>query len=290
MGKNKNIRQHLLALSLCSPAWAFAALPVQYASPMGKENWQMTGNPLRCGLSLTIPEYGIAYFEQFATKPPHFILRKWSEVERASSALVMAKAPVWKPDGNQYAIARTFVKPGKYGIFLPREPALKMLTFLYQGYQTSFSYQSEQGFAETVVISPIKFQKVYSKYQRCLSGLLDFDYDDVRESVFYFDVDNYELSEADQNQLRKIATYVKADPGIEKIKITGHSDDTGRKGYNNAVSQIRAESVRNYLLKLGINAKKISTTWVGQMKPIARNDTDAGRAKNRRVVVILKKY
>ncbi|WBV70460.1 hypothetical protein PGH42_10825 [Legionella pneumophila] len=46
----------------------FAAPSIQYASPMGEENWRMTGNPLRCGLSLTIPNYGIGYFEQYATQ------------------------------------------------------------------------------------------------------------------------------------------------------------------------------------------------------------------------------
>ena len=289
MDLSHRVWKYLLGISLLGQGFAYAALPVQYASPMGKENWKMSGNPLRCGLSLTIPEYGIAYFEQYATKTPHFILRKWSEVQRPSSALVMVNSPLWKPNGNTYAIARTFVKPGKYGIYLTREPTLKLLTFLYKGYQGTFSYQSEQGFAETVVISPIKFQKVYSKYQQCLSGLLDFNYAEVRESVFFFDVDNYELTDDDQNQLRKIVAYVNADSTIEKVKITGHSDDTGRKGYNNAVSQFRAETVRNYLLKLGLPSKKLSTTWVGQMKPIARNDTEQGRAENRRVVVLLKK-
>ncbi len=65
---------------------------INYSGPMGSEKWKMTGSPLRCGLSLTIPNYGIGYFEQYATKPPHFILRKWEEIQRNLPAFVLAKS------------------------------------------------------------------------------------------------------------------------------------------------------------------------------------------------------
>ncbi|HAT8180362.1 TPA: OmpA family protein [Legionella pneumophila] len=266
----------------------FAAPSIQYVSPMGEENWRMTGNPLRCGLSLTIPNYGIGYFEQYATQPPHFILRKWDQVQRALPAQVIATPPVWKPLlKGSYLVARTFIKPGEYGLFLNRQPALKLLTFLSQGYQANFNYLSEEGFRMTVTLSPIRFQKVYSQYQRCLGRLLSFNYDDVKENVFHFGVDSKLLSDADKAQLRRIAQYVDADIQIDVIKIIGHADDSGRKGYNNAISQYRAEAVKNYLIWLGVPQRKLSITWVGALQPIARNDTDEGRAANRRVVVTL---
>jgi outer membrane protein OmpA-like peptidoglycan-associated protein len=267
----------------------FATPHVDFASPMGAEQWRMSGNPIRCGLSLLIPNYGIGYFEQFATKPPHFILRKWEQVPRPLGAQVLAKQPSWKPFGQSFLVAKTFIRPGDYGIFLPREPALKLLTYLSQGYQANFNYLSEEGFGITVALSPIKFQKVYSKYQRCLGSLLSFDYAQVKETIFHFGVDSKFLTDADKDQLRRIAKYVEADVQIEKITVVGYADDTGRKGYNNAVSQFRAEAVKFYLIWLGVPKKKLSVTWYGALKPIARNDTDDGRAANRRVVINLLK-
>lgn len=267
---------------------AFAAPHVEYASPMGEENWRMSGNPIRCGLSLTIPDYGIGYFEQYATKPPHFILRKWSQVQRALPAMVVSKPPIWKPLLQKtFLVARTYVKPGEYGLFLPREPALKLLVFLSQGYQADFTYRSEEGFDITVALSPIRFSKVYSKYQRCLGNLLPFSYEDVRESVFHFDVDSRMLTDEYKAQLRRIAQYAAADIQIQTIRVVGYADESGRKGYNNAISQYRAEAVQNYLLGLGVPKSKLSVTWVGALKPVARNDTDEGRAANRRVVIDL---
>ncbi len=268
---------------------AAVAIPhIDYASPMGDEKWSMSGNPIRCGLSLVIPNYGIGYFEQYATQSPHFILRKWDQVQKALPAQVLAKPPVWKPNlPNSYVVAKSYIKPGEFGIYLGREPALKLLIFLSQGYQANFNYLSEEGFSVTVALSPIRFQKVYSKYQQCLSGLLPFNYNDVKESVFHFDVDSRQLSDDDKLQLRRIAQYIKADIQIDIIRIVGYADESGRKGYNNAISQYRAESVQNYLIWLGVPKSKLSVTWVGALKPVARNDTDEGRAANRRVVVDL---
>lgn len=262
-----------------------AGISVHYASPMGDENWRMSGNRLRCGLSLTVPNYGIAYFEQYAAKPSHFILSKWQQVERRLPAVVFAAPPVWKPGGNSYLIAKTSVNPGEYGLYLPRDPAIKLLTYLAQGYQTRFQYQSEQGFAVTVSLSPANFQKVYAKYQRCLGNLLPFDYASVRESILLFNTDSDELSDAAKQQLKKIAEYCRADPLVKRVKVAGYTDDTGRKSYNNAVSEGRAKTVANYLLSLGVQQSRLSVTWYGVQNPVASNDTEEGKAANRRVVI-----
>lgn len=287
-GKKSGKYSKIGAISgLLAMSTAFAVPHVDFISPMGDEKWRMSGNPIRCGLSLIIPNYGIGYFEQYATKPPHFILRKWEQVQRALPAQVVARPPVWKPFGQSFFVARTYIKPGEYGIYLTREPALKLLTYLSQGFQANFNYRSEQGFGTTVALSPVRFQKVYSRYQRCLGNLLPFNYDQVKESVFHFDVDSKMLTDSDKEQLRRIAQYVAADMQIEVIRVVGYADESGRKGYNNAVSQFRAEAVKHYLLSLGVPKKKLSVTWVGALKPIARNDTDDGRAANRRVVINL---
>lgn len=282
-----------LSLTCCSSllylSTTTAAPLIQFASPMGDEKWRMTGNPIRCGLSLVIPNFGIGYFEQYATKQPHFILRKWEEVLGPIPANVVARPPIWKPGRPSFLVTKSFIKPGAYGVFLNREPTLKLLAYLSQGYQATVDYRSAEGFNITVIMTPIRFQKVYSKYQQCLGGLLSFNYSDVKETTFHFEIDSKELTEADQAQLKKIATYAAADGEVEVIKVYGYADESGRKGYNNAVSQFRAESVSKYLLKLGVPKKKIYVTWFGALKPIGRNDTEDGRAANRRVVVKLLK-
>lgn len=257
---------------------------LDFASPMGDEEWRMSGNPLRCGLSLAIPNYGVGYFEQFATKDPHFILRTWDQVQRPLPALVLASPPVWK-EGRNYMVAKSFIKPGEFGIFLSRHPTLKLLSFLLQGYQANFNYRDEQGFTTTVILSPIRFQKVYSKYQHCISKLLPFNFNDIKESILHFGSDSRMISDDDKAQLRRVVQYVQADRQVSVVRVVGFADDSGRKGYNNAISEFRAKEVSNYLLSIGLPKGKLYVTWVGAQQPVARNDTDEGRAANRRVVV-----
>lgn len=281
------LRQVFITLSVVFASTLWAGMPVHYASPMGEEKWQMNGNPLRCELSLTIPNYGIGYFEQRATKKSHFILRRWDDAQTQTTVQISAISPVWKPQGRTYPIIKTFIKPGPYAIFLSTSPTLQLLTYLSQGYQANFNYNSELGFKITLSLSPIHFQKVYAQYQRCISQLLPFDYERVKESVFHFGVEDRELTQEDKEQLRRIARFVEADPQIEKIRVFGYTDDRGRKGYNNAISQLRAQAVKDYLIELGVPQEKLYVTWWGELKPIGRNDTEAGRAENRRVVVNL---
>lgn len=69
--------------------------------------------------------------------------------------------------------------------------------------------------------------------------------------------------------------------------IEGHTDSTGSEDFNLALSQRRAESVRAYLVRQGVEPARITATGMGEGAPVASNSTDAGRQQNRRVEVII---
>jgi outer membrane protein OmpA-like peptidoglycan-associated protein len=73
------------------------------------------------------------------------------------------------------------------------------------------------------------------------------------------------------------------------ILVEGHTDSTGNKDKNLTLSQARAETVRKYLVDGGVAEGQIRAVGIGQERPIADNKTSAGRAKNRRVEVVLEK-
>jgi OOP family OmpA-OmpF porin len=70
-----------------------------------------------------------------------------------------------------------------------------------------------------------------------------------------------------------------------KIEISGHTSDEGKRDFNMKLSEKRAQAVKAYLVKQGIDPKKVQTAGMGKTKPVADNKTGAGRAKNRRVEV-----
>lgn len=80
-----------------------------------------------------------------------------------------------------------------------------------------------------------------------------------------------------------IAEYMKGNPAFN-LSIVGHTDNTGSDEYNQKLSEDRAEAVKSYLIKKGVGEISITSEGKGESEPIADNNTQEGRDKNRRVV------
>jgi outer membrane protein OmpA-like peptidoglycan-associated protein len=83
--------------------------------------------------------------------------------------------------------------------------------------------------------------------------------------------------------LNAVARILEATPAISKLTIEGYADSTGDETFNKQLSQDRAEAVKAYLLKKGVEPSRLEAVGLGTEHPVAPNDTDEGRAKNRRV-------
>ena len=70
-----------------------------------------------------------------------------------------------------------------------------------------------------------------------------------------------------------------------KVNLSGHTDSIGTEKYNQALSERRVNSVRDYIVAKGVDAGRVSGQGFGETKPIADNKTKEGRAKNRRVEI-----
>ena len=71
------------------------------------------------------------------------------------------------------------------------------------------------------------------------------------------------------------------------IEVAGHTDSVGTDSYNQTLSVQRAQSVANYLSGRGVMQQRMIVTGAGETRPIASNDTEAGRAQNRRVEITI---
>jgi len=102
----------------------------------------------------------------------------------------------------------------------------------------------------------------------------------------YFDTDKADIKPESEPTLEEIATLLKQDPKL-KLYVVGHTDNVGGYDYNTKLSQRRAASVVNTLTtKHGIQAVRLTAAGVGLLAPVAPNDTEEGRAKNRRVELV----
>lgn len=97
----------------------------------------------------------------------------------------------------------------------------------------------------------------------------------------FFDVNKYELKPESQVELDKLIGLLKENPPV-KIEISGHTDNVGKPADNLALSNNRAKAVVNYLIANGIAAQRLSSKGYGETQPIADNNSESGKARNRR--------
>jgi len=106
------------------------------------------------------------------------------------------------------------------------------------------------------------------------------------ESGILYGFDSYELTPASQESVMELARILNDYPDTN-VMVEGHTDNKGAAEYNKGLSERRANSVANYLKMQGVDAKRISTRGMGFENPVESNDTEAGRAKNRRVEIAI---
>jgi outer membrane protein OmpA-like peptidoglycan-associated protein len=89
-----------------------------------------------------------------------------------------------------------------------------------------------------------------------------------------------------RGSIDKVAEFIRGAPG-KRIRIEGHTDSTGSANANQVLSQRRADAVREALVAAGIEASRMTAVGIGADRPVAGNDSAEGRARNRRVEVIV---
>ncbi|TGN17144.1 OmpA family protein [Leptospira idonii] len=134
---------------------------------------------------------------------------------------------------------------------------------------------------ETYIFSDKQIKDLVGKetvlYLRNLS-----DFDDLYNTVIYFPFNERALKDEDKKKLDLLADYLIHHKN-EKVEIGGHTDNIGKKEYNISLSDDRATAVYQYLRDKGVAKEKMKVQAYYYSQPIADNETEEGRARNRRV-------
>jgi outer membrane protein OmpA-like peptidoglycan-associated protein len=106
------------------------------------------------------------------------------------------------------------------------------------------------------------------------------------DSGLLYDFDSDVVRGAARDNLTNLANSLRNYPDTE-VLIVGHTDNIGSATYNQGLSERRAASARNYLVSQGVPANRIRTMGMGLREPVSSNESEAGRAQNRRVEVAI---
>ncbi len=104
-----------------------------------------------------------------------------------------------------------------------------------------------------------------------------------------FDFDRFELLPKAKDNLKEVYNYLEKHPKMN-VAISGHTDDLGTDEYNSVLSKQRANTVAKYLVRLGLDQKRISYKGYGNKKPLDSTLTEKARRKNRRVEFVMSEF
>lgn len=105
-------------------------------------------------------------------------------------------------------------------------------------------------------------------------------------AVALFDFNKSDLKQQGMAELQNLGAEIRSQGmSVGDIDVVGHTDSVGSNAYNQALSERRANAVKDYLVSEGIDAGLIDAIGMGKREPVASNDTEEGQAKNRRVEI-----
>lgn len=144
---------------------------------------------------------------------------------------------------------------------------------------TGTGQQQQQGMGRTQARSRVEQGKIGPGTQEALEQKVG--------ARVYFGTDKHTLTSEARSTLKKQARWLKRHPDLNVV-IEGHTDERGTREYNLALGARRANSVRNYLIALGVSADRIETVSYGKERPAVMGSNPKAWAKNRRAVTVVK--
>lgn len=269
-----------------------AADEISYAPPIHDAAWQTQGDILKCSLSQAIPNFGKAEFDSYAGGriTLSFIMQREYPL-RGGHAVLLVQPPVWRSNYPVRQLAATSMDPSHTAVVFERDIALRALYELERGMSPTLAFRDLADQRDEVVVSvnSVRMKDALSEFYACTGKLHPDSFEDVHFRSIWFDPDQIELDPKYRAELDRMLAYAAIDKSVTHVVLKGYTDDRGTMQYNEELSQMRVNAVRNYLVDRGMDEKMIAMVYFGERISTYENSSAKGRAKNRRVDIELQR-
>ncbi len=257
-----------------------------YSASFNESAWSAKTGAFACSLSHAIPAYGTAQFVRKTGGGEYLELKPSGAVALSGAIKIEAAPPVWRIEGVAAPLGQVQIARGQ-AVRVQSAQLTAISSTLAQGNNVFFGGEQTDGTDSglRVALTAHNFNPAFERYQKCLSALIPYTFEQIARTLINYAPDAQELSASAKAQLDKIVRYSKADPGVIGILVDAHSEKLATPEAGVAASQQQAELVKAYLVEKGMSAEIITTRSHGDKFPIANNQNKAGQAKNRRMTV-----
>ncbi len=276
-----------LSRRLKSSAWTLVcaaglvSAPLQastYGAGIENSQWYLSESVFECTLVHEVPGYGRAVFKHRAGEKLSFYLESELSPMRPGYGQMVVEAPAWRPGVPPRPIGQVKVTDGPRQVTLAARESMSLIQGLMDGMSptvTRRAWYSSQPIR--VKVSNINFAREFPRYRSCTAGLLPVNYDQIKRSRIPFVSGSTSLSNSDMAFLDKIAVYVLADSTVERVFVDGHTDGSGSRINNRALSEKRANVVADYLISQGVDENLITVRAHADQYPVSKRAADNRR-------------
>lgn len=258
----------------------------QFQPAITDTQWELVTSPIECALRQPIRDFGDAKFGQLAGSPFSLTFQTFSQPSKKGNlTFEIAEAP-WQNSEQRQDLVIVKTGQGQTRFDISGVNAYQALNHINEGRFPAIFYLSQHSNQEiNVLMSTIHLQDYLPQFEQCLATILPYSFKDIANLTVNFELEKTELGDREKAAIMKVVTFVKADPSITKIVLSGHTDNHGRKRLNQVLSDERAAVVKNFLMDNGIVENILITGSHLELTPIMSNKTQTGRAHNRRTEI-----
>ncbi len=263
-----------------------------YEASLEDSNWRTDGNKLQCQLVHQVPGYGEARFISKANFNQNMLfelmpLRNTAFNEGRAEVKIIA--PEWQSQQVSRTLGQIDVHKGQKPLYVRDKISWQMLLALEGGLTPAVYYEGwvQQTDWVAVALSSVNFTEPYQEFNKCVSELLPYDFDDIKAANVYFNYERHGLTKETKQTLDRMIEYILIENNLDRIIISGHADKKGPARFNKWLAEARAIAVRDYFKEKGVTPNRYIVRTFGEKSPIASNAKPEGRANNRRVYIQL---
>lgn len=267
------------AIAMVCAALAPGLQAASYGAGIENSQWYLSQSVFECTLVHEVPGYGRAVFRHRAGEKLSFFLESELSLMRPGTGLLVVEAPPWRPGVRPRPMGSVPVTEGRRQVELDARQSMILIEGLMQGMSPTVSRQSWYDRSLVRVrVSNINFSRELPAYRSCAAGLLPVNYDQIKRSRVPFRTGGSSLADGDRQLLDNIVTYVLADSTVEQVFVDGHTDSSGSRINNRALSEERANAVADYMISQGLPEDLIIVRGHADQYPVSRRSADNRRA------------
>lgn len=253
--------------------------------------WRFVNDGADCRLEQQLGSYGTARFMGVTGQPLRFEVVGHRDLFAEGAIDVVQTSPEWHPDHPQQQLLGQAMHLTGGGIAAGDPIATRVLLGLFGGHDIWMVRHA--WFAEDqavgVKLASIGLRGHYWQFTECFKGPLLRSWAEVERTRIGFSPGAAALDDGAALMLGQLADYLKNDPSVSRVYVDGHTDGQGSAAANGRLARQRAEAVAEFLRGAGVDESLLTVRYHGARYPVADEDTEGGRAQNRRATVRLER-